>query len=565
MKLKYVFDSIYSNSNTITVKSGPTTVITLSKADFDNDWSNIYGKEYEISDLDCNDLARITINGAEAHTIEYDEETNTKWKEFAKNKFGTNHLDDFDLLRSFNDTVDEDHPLKIYIQTMTNWNQLKSTISQRFTAFIESDHQYTDLSETDMSFIDYASFSSTDYTLYQIGRVTKLPPLPKRLTTISGTFKGANLPYLVETPLLPDTVVAMTNAFSDSKIRSVTNFPSSIKNANNCFSGCSLLTEFPWDIPSTSARYMFTKSGLIEYTGNIPIESDTAGLFSDCGNLKYIRELNANSTSSCITYKCSNLSQIDYINIDCTKPVNGGDLYLSGKVGDFNIGIINIMNGIGAWSSNSSRTNVLWVPSQSYLFDTIPTTVTAAPYWLCKNRLFELPSSTGSDIWVDYIFNETEFVHSIMQNNRISTFNVETLNSSENVHLELDILKKNVSYNHEVEILNVWIDNNETISCNSYSNMTSPSFVIENDKLYMNCTCSNISDDSVSYCEPSGNIYYTALIDGHEFHGSYPLPRIELHWQINEGIGVRFFIEEDEVESDEPTDDSSSEPVQNEE
>lgn len=95
MKLKYTIISIDSTADDIYVNSYGQNVFEFHKEDFDNDWKNIIGQEFELDPCAVADLSKLEMYGNEAHSVNYSLEDSLNWFAFARNKI----RDDFLLIQ----------------------------------------------------------------------------------------------------------------------------------------------------------------------------------------------------------------------------------------------------------------------------------------------------------------------------------------------------------------------------------------------------------------------------------------------------------------------------------
>lgn len=611
MRIKYRFDNIHSNADTIKVSSGPEDIIVLNKADFQDNWANALNKDYYVLAFSCNDLANLTITGAEAHPTKYTEETNTKWKAFTKNKIGSKHFDD----PSVTSTLDKDKPLIIY-------NQEDLTTQSALTRFLTSintkfkDYKY-DLSQLNFSYSNslpqyicpsyYSSGILHTYPLY--ANVSKWFHLPEGMTELAYAFYECS--SLEETPAIPDTVTGLYYTFYSSGIIKVNELPDSITNMQgtftNCtklqsfdtelpsnvinlsstFSGCTALTSFTSEIPSTvtNCTNMFYNTALESFTQDLPetIVNKTS-MFGNCKKLKELGNISGNLAQ--VTYHSNGCAPIEkvgnlYINNSASRAIPSSVLKTVGNI-TFDLSTCNIDNThfiVPTSETSIGIVNLIQKPSYyltaRYMFPSAPGLCIAIPYYY-HSLLWPSfsvfngtnPTSTGYNLWVDYYPETSDVFHNITLPTYEITEDVSTLNNSETIYVKnFNILKKNDTYKHTFEVTECSIATSVSTTGTNV-NTSNIKFTVNADgTANIEIPCTNIQDDSVSSGTIVKNIYYTALIDGNEFHGATKVTvNFQYTWTLDEDVSVMAEIDtsdEDPVEDEvveENTEESTDTP-----
>lgn len=86
MKLKYSIVKIDSTADDVYVKSYGQDVFEFHKEDFNGDWQNIVGEEFNLDPCTAADLSKLEMYGNEAHNVNYSLEDKLNWYTFARNK-----------------------------------------------------------------------------------------------------------------------------------------------------------------------------------------------------------------------------------------------------------------------------------------------------------------------------------------------------------------------------------------------------------------------------------------------------------------------------------------------
>ena len=86
MKLKYSITKVDSTTDDIYVRSYGRNVFEFHKQDFNGDWQNIIGEEFNLDPCTAADLSKLEMYGNEAHSVNYSLEDKLNWYTFARNK-----------------------------------------------------------------------------------------------------------------------------------------------------------------------------------------------------------------------------------------------------------------------------------------------------------------------------------------------------------------------------------------------------------------------------------------------------------------------------------------------
>lgn len=338
MKIKYIFDTIYSNADTIKVSSGTEDIITLSKADFQNSWSNVIGNEYFIKDVQCSDLQNLEVSGAENHTVKFDEDTNQRWKEFTKNKIGSKHFDDPLVL----DNLDPTLPVKFYNQEdVTNYNNFVSFLYNANRILSTKNREFTyDISHLKVPFFDnlpagayFTPIRKTDSGAYlslmgsgaykisdpysAANRYKKWFDIPEGVKNIDWGFYGS---HIEESPKLPSSIVSMDNTFYESHIKKLPIIPEKVTNLYYTFYKTDISSiDFSKLENISGLNYTFRSCESLENLGDIilPNATSLSSTFTGCSSLHTVGDI-----------ILPNVTSLSYTFSDCNSLHTVGDISL---------------------------------------------------------------------------------------------------------------------------------------------------------------------------------------------------------------------------------------------
>lgn len=384
MKLKYSITKVDSTTDDIYVRSYGRNVFEFHKQDFNGDWQNIIGEEFNLDPCTAADLSKLEMYGNEAHSVNYSLEDKLNWYTFARNKIRD------DLFRS-NERLaelDTSRTIEIYskdiINSSSSLNRFFGNIplSKMGTLpkidlsgikisdeFIDKDNDGTLFDGTE-SFNYFAKLSMLGLAKY----VVKLPNFPRNLKSLYYTFS--------ELPLLEDisnidfsNIINYSHTFSNlSSLRDLSSLD--LSNAiviASLINNCHNIEYLPRldNLNATTIKEMFKNSGLpVENSGNInilPENGIVSNLFGDF-KIKNIGDITIKgSVTGTLIGGCSDLKKIGNIelgniNITTTDTSNSkiiSHIFKSGNVTDsiLEIGDIHIKENISTHESN-----ILYLP-----------------------------------------------------------------------------------------------------------------------------------------------------------------------------------------------------------
>ena len=332
MKLKYSITKVDSTTDDIYVRSYGRNVFEFHKQDFNGDWQNIIGEEFNLDPCTAADLSKLEMYGNEAHSVNYSLEDKLNWYTFARNKIRD------DLFRS-NERLaelDTSRTIEIYskdiINSTSSLNRLFNNIplSKMGTLpkidlsglkisdeFIDKNNN-GELFDGTISFNYFAKLSMLELAKY----VVKLPNFPRNLKSLYYTFS--------ELPLLEDisnidfsNIINYSYTFSNlSSLRDLSSLD--LSNAiviSSLINNCHNIEYLPRldNLNATTIREMFKNSGLpVENAGNInilPENGIVSNLFGDF-KIKNIGDITIKgSVTGTLIGGCSDLKKIGNIEL----------------------------------------------------------------------------------------------------------------------------------------------------------------------------------------------------------------------------------------------------------
>ena len=384
MKLKYSITKVDSTTDDIYVRSYGRNVFEFHKQDFNGDWQNIIGEEFNLDPCTAADLSKLEMYGNEAHSVNYSLEDKLNWYTFARNKIRD------DLFRS-NERLaelDTSRAIEIYSKDIINstsslnrfFNNIPlskmGTLPKIDLSGLKISDEFIDknndgeLFDGTVSFDYFAKLSMSELAKY----VVKLPNLPRNLKSLYHTFS--------ELPLLEDisnidfsNIINYSYTFSNlSSLRDLSSLDlSNAINISGLTYKCPNIEYLPRldNLNATTIKEMFKNSGLpVENAGNInilPENGIVSNLFGDF-KIKNIGDITIKgSVTGTLIGGCSDLKKIGNIelgniNITTTDTSNSkiiSNIFKSGNVTDsiLEIGDIHIKENI---STNESY--ILYLP-----------------------------------------------------------------------------------------------------------------------------------------------------------------------------------------------------------
>jgi len=332
MKLKYSIVKIDSITDDIYVRSYGQNVFEFHKQDFNGDWQNIIGEEFNLDPCTAADLSKLEMYGNEAHSVNYSLEDKLNWYTFARNKIRDDLFNSNERLAE----LDTSRAIEIYSKDTINSSSNLYTFFTKVPYSKMGSSPKIDLSGIKISdnFIEegkdgnlYDGTNSFDrfVRLYELGLakyVIKLPNFPKNLKSLIQTFY--NLPLLEDINNIDfSNVIKYDNTFynlSSLKDLSSVDLSNAIKISylvNNC-PNIEYLPKLD-NLNATSIKEMFTNGGLlVENAGDINIlseEGTVSYLFGDF-KIKNIGDINIKgSLIGPLIGGCSELEKIGNIEL----------------------------------------------------------------------------------------------------------------------------------------------------------------------------------------------------------------------------------------------------------
>lgn len=116
MKLKYSITRVDSTTDDIYVRSYGRNVFEFHKQDFNDDWQNIIGEEFNLDPCTAADLSKLEMYGNESHSVNYSLEDKLNWYTFARNKIRDDFFDSDERLAE----LDTSRTIEIYSKDIIN-------------------------------------------------------------------------------------------------------------------------------------------------------------------------------------------------------------------------------------------------------------------------------------------------------------------------------------------------------------------------------------------------------------------------------------------------------------
>jgi hypothetical protein len=354
MKLKYSIVKIDSITDDIYVRSYGQNVFEFHKQDFNGDWQNIIGEEFNLDPCTAADLSKLEMYGNEAHSVNYSLEDKLNWYTFARNKIRDDLFNSNERLAE----LDTSRAIEIYSKDTINSSSNLYTFFTKIPYSKMGSSPKIDLSGIKMSdnFIEegkdgnlYDGTNSFDrfVNLYELGLskyVIKLPNFPKNLKSLVGTF--FSLPLLEDISNIDfSNIVKYSGTFyilNSLKDLSSVDLSNAIE-ISYLVQDCPNIEYLPKldNLNATTIKGMFTNGGLlVENAGNINILSEESTVYKLFENfkIKNIGDITIKgSVIGSLIGGCSELEKIGNIelgNINITKN-DGNNIYIiSNRFGD---------------------------------------------------------------------------------------------------------------------------------------------------------------------------------------------------------------------------------------
>lgn len=333
MKLKYSITRVDSTTDDIYVRSYGRNVFEFHKQDFNGDWQNIIGEEFNLDPCTAADLSKLEMYGNEAHSVNYSLEDKLNWYTFARNKIRDDLFDSDERLAE----LDTSRAIEIYSKDIINsasslrilfgkvpYSKMGSLPKIDLSGIKMSDNfietgQDDNLFDGSWSFYEFAGLSNLGLAQY----VVKLPNFPRNLKSLNFTFK--NLPLLEEISNIDfSNIINYDSTFSNlSSLRDLSSIDLSnaIKISYLTYK-CPNIEYLPRldNLNATTINSMFKEGGLlVENTGNINILPEDGIVDTLFSNFK-IKNIGDITIKGCVTgsliKECSDLEKIGNIEIN---------------------------------------------------------------------------------------------------------------------------------------------------------------------------------------------------------------------------------------------------------
>lgn len=353
MKLKYSITRVDSTTDDIYVRSYGRNVFEFHKQDFNGDWQNIIGEEFNLDPCTAADLSKLEMYGNEAHSVNYSLEDKLNWYTFARNKIRDDLFDSDERLAE----LDTSRAIEIYSKDIINsarslrilfekvpYSKMGSLPKIDLSGIKMSDNfietgQDGNLFDGTYSFFEFASLSKLGLAKY----VIKLPNFPRNLKSLNYTFD--NLPLLEDISNIDfSNIIDYSYTFSNlSSLRDLSSIDLSnaIKISYLTYK-CPNIEYLPRldNLNATTISGIFIKGGLpVENSGNINILPED-GLVSKLFENFKIKNIGDITIKGCVTGTliggCSCLEKIGNIelgNINMTTSSNDNDKIISNNSG----------------------------------------------------------------------------------------------------------------------------------------------------------------------------------------------------------------------------------------
>ena len=203
MKLKYSITKVDSTTDDIYVRSYGRNVFEFHKQDFNGDWQNIIGEEFNLDPCTAADLSKLEMYGNEAHSVNYSLEDKLNWYTFARNKIRDDLFDSDERLAE----LDTSRAIEIYSKDIINsatslrilfekvpYSKMGSLPKIDLSGIKMADNfvetgQDGNLYDGSWSFYEFAGLSNLGLAQY----VVKFPNFPRNLKSLNYTFKNLSL------------------------------------------------------------------------------------------------------------------------------------------------------------------------------------------------------------------------------------------------------------------------------------------------------------------------------------------------------------------------------------
>lgn len=333
MKLKYSITKVDSTTDDIYVRSYGRNVFEFHKQDFNDDWQNIVGEEFNLDPCTAADLSKLEMYGNEAHSVNYSLEDKLNWYTFARNKIRDDLFDSDERLAE----LDTSRAIEIYSKDIINsatslriifgkvpYSKMGSLPKIDLSGikmadnFVETGQDGT-LYDGSWSFSEFAGLSNLGLAQY----VVKLPNFPRNLKSLNYTFKNLSLLEDISNIDFSNIINYSETFYNLSSLKDLSSIDLSnaIKISSLTYN-CPNIEYLPRldNLNATTINWMFENGGLlVENAGNInilPEDGVVNTLFSNF-KIKNIGDITIKgSVTGPLIGKCSDLEKIGNIEIN---------------------------------------------------------------------------------------------------------------------------------------------------------------------------------------------------------------------------------------------------------
>lgn len=331
MKLKYSITQIDSTADDIYVRSYGRNVFEFHKQDFNGDWQNIIGEEFNLDPCTAADLSKLEMYGNEAHSVNYSLEDKLNWYTFARNKIRDDLFNSDERLAE----LDTSRAIEIYSKDIINSSSnlhyfftkipysKMGTLPKIDLSGIKMSDNFIEINEDGNLFDGTWNFDyfTKLYNLELANYVIKLPNLPKNLKFLNLTFY--DLPLLEDISNIDFSNIIKysgtfynLNSLKDLSSVDLSNAIEISQLTNNC-QNIEYLPSLD-NLNATTISSMFINGGLVENVGNInilPKEGTVVRLFKNF-KIKNIGDINIKgSVIGTLIGGCSGLEKIGNIEL----------------------------------------------------------------------------------------------------------------------------------------------------------------------------------------------------------------------------------------------------------
>lgn len=332
MKLKYSIVKIDSTADDVYVKSYGQDVFEFHKEDFNGDWQNIVGEEFNLDPCTAADLSKLEMYGNEAHNVNYSLEDKLNWYTFARNKIRDDFFTNTERLAEIDNTRDVQVYNKDIIDSTSKLKALLVSLPASLATIgldlstLKIEDEFTELEPEQGLLYDGTCRFSAGTLINSSSLFTyihKFPNLPKNLKNLNSTF--SNMRGLNDISNIDfSNIIKITSPFSSTAIEDLSNMDiSNVLEITRLVDSCNKIKYLPKldNINATKIDSLFINiPSTIEDVGDINILSENGEiynwLFCQVG-IKKVGNINIKSNLiGEIISACTQLEEIGNVNID---------------------------------------------------------------------------------------------------------------------------------------------------------------------------------------------------------------------------------------------------------